>query len=182
MSLKVIEDKIRWNRRYRQGRESVLHSTLVRFYHLAPVGRALDIACGTGENAIFLAKKGFQVDAFDISDVAIKKARRKAKDEKVKVNFKICEALRFSWKPETYELIINFYFLERGIFRKIKRSLKKGGLLIFETYNEEHRNVNPEFNPVYLLKKQELLEEFREMELLYYYEIANITTLVARKS
>jgi len=178
----VIEDRIRWNERYRAGRESVLHATLTRFYHLAPVGRALDIACGTGETSIFLAKKGFKVDAFDISDVAIKRARRKAREEGVRVNFKICEATKFSFKPETYDLIINFYFLERRTFPKIQRALKKGGLLIFETYNEEHLGVNPAFNPSYLLKRGELLNSFKDLELLYYCEVANITTYVGRKS
>ena len=182
MSSKVIEDRIRWNERYRAGRESVLHATLTRFYHLAPVGMALDIACGTGETSIFLAKKGFKVDAFDISDVAIRRARRKAREEGVRVNFKICEATKFSFKPETYDLIINFYFLERRTFPKIQRALKKGGLLIFETYNEEHLGVNPAFNPSYLLKKGELLDSFKDLELLYYCEVANITTYVGRKS
>lgn len=181
MSLKVIDDRLRWNRRYLEGRESALHATLTRFYHLAPYGRALDIACGTGETSIYLAKKGFSVEAFDVSDVAIRKARLKAKREGVSVKFKPLDADRFSFGVSRYNLILNFYFLNRNTFPKIKRSLKSGGVLIFETYNEDHSSVNPSFNPSYLLRKGELIEEFGDMEILYYCEVSNITTLVARK-
>ena len=177
----MIEDRIRWNRRYLEGRESALHATLTRFYHLAPKGRALDIACGTGETSIYLAKKGFKVDAFDISDVAIRRARIKARREGVKVNFKPVDADLFSFGLSRYDLIINFYFLSRRVFPKIKRALKKGGILIFETYNEEHLSVNPAFNPDYLLRKGELIKAFEDLEPLYYCEVSNITTLVAKK-
>ncbi len=177
----MIEDRIRWNRRYLEGRESPLHLTLLRFYHLAPKGKALDIACGTGENSIFLAKKGFEVHAFDISDVAVRKAQRKAKEEGVRVRFRVRPALRYTFRPETYSLVINFFFLERKIFPKIERSLKRGGLLIFETFNEDHRLVRRDFNPEYLLGRGELLRAFSRLEVLYYCEIANVTTLVARK-
>ncbi len=164
-----------------EGRESALHATLTRFYYLAPHGRALDIACGTGETSIYLAKKGFIVEAFDISDVAIKKARQKAKREGVSVKFKPVDADRFSFGISRYDLVLNFYFLNRRIFPKIRRSLRSGGILIFETYNEEHSSVNPCFNPNYLLRKGELIDEFGDMEILYYCEVSNITTLVARK-
>jgi 2-polyprenyl-3-methyl-5-hydroxy-6-metoxy-1,4-benzoquinol methylase len=177
----VSEDRQRWNARYREGRESVLHTTLTRFYHLAPLGKALDVACGTGENAIFLAKKGFEVDAFDVSDVAVKKARKKAKMEGVRVNFKPVSAEAFSFGVSRYSLIINFFFLKRELFSKIERALKRGGLLIFETYNKEHTSVNPGFNPAYLLNKGELLRSFKHLEILHYNEVSNITTLVALK-
>ena len=177
----MIEDRIRWNIRYSKGRESVLHETLTRFCHLAPKGRALDIACGTGETPVYLAKKGFTVDAFDVSDVAIRKARLKARREGVRVNFKPVDVDIFSFGTSKYDLIVNFYFLNRKIFSKIKRALKRGGILIFETYNEEHLSVNPAFNPEYLLKKGELIEVFSDLVVLYYCEVSNVTTLVARK-
>lgn len=177
----VNEDRIKWNKRYLHGRKTTLYSTLTRFYHLAPKGRALDVACGTGEVSIYLAKKGFDVDAFDISDVAIRKARLRAKREALKVNFKTLDVDLLSFGLLRYDLIVNFYFLNRSIFPKIKRALRKGGILIFETYNEDHICVNPKFNPNYLLKKGELIQAFRDLKTLYYSEIYNITTLVAQK-
>ncbi|NPA41599.1 MAG: methyltransferase domain-containing protein [Aquificae bacterium] len=177
----MIEDRVRWNKKYLEGRASSLHLTLVRFYHLAKGGKALDIACGTGENSVFLAKKGFEVVAFDVSDVAVRKARRLAKREGVRVLFKPVDVKSFSFGRGRFDLILNFYFLDRSIFKRIERALKPKGILIFETYNEEHLKVKPTFNPQYLLRKGELMNSFENLEPLYYCEVSNVTTLVARK-
>jgi len=177
----VNEDRIKWNKRYAGGRESILHATLSCFCHLAPVGRALDIACGTGETSIYLAKKGFSVDAIDISDVAIRRARRKARRNHIRVNFKSVDAEKFSYGIDRYSLITSFYFLNKKLFPKMERALKSGGVLILETFNRKHRTINPEFNPLYLLERNELLRKFKTLEVLYYCEVSNITTYVARK-
>ena len=67
-------DRKRWNEKYLSETYSVDPSPIVKkFYKMAPGGIALDIAAGTGRNAIFLAEKGFQVDAVDISDVGLRK-------------------------------------------------------------------------------------------------------------
>ena len=118
---------------------------------------------------------------FDVSDVAIRKARTKAKKEGVKVKFRRIEAEKFSFGVCEYDLILNFYFLDRGLFPKIRRALKRGGVLIFETYNEDYLDVNPEFKREYLLSRGELLREFIGMDVLYYSEVSNITTLVVKK-
>jgi len=52
------KDKERWEERYKKGWRSSLHKALLDFYHLAKVGRALELACGTGENALFSGKQG----------------------------------------------------------------------------------------------------------------------------
>ncbi len=154
---------------------------MVRFYKLAPEGRALDIACGTGENAIFLARKGFCVDAFDISHVAVNIARRESKKKNAIVNFKVCEAKKFPYGLDKYDLILNFYFLERDILKKIQRALRKGGFLIFETYNFKYLNINPSFSSDYTLKEGELLE-LLNLEIVHYDESSHITTYVGRKT
>ena len=177
-----LKDRDRWNEKYKQGWRTSLNATLLRFYQLASKGKALDIACGSGDNSIFLAEKGFSVDAFDISDEAIKIANALALKRGVKVNLLMSDIESFPFKGEYYDLIINFYFLDRNSFSKITASLKQGGLLIFETYNEKHLLSKPSFNRSYLLREGELRKVFKELEIVYYEEASNITTLVAKKS
>ncbi len=176
-----MKDRERWNKKYREGWRTTLNATLLKFYSLALSGRALDIACGSGDNSLFLAHKGFKVDAFDISEEAIKIAIKEARRRKLTVNFLVCDALSYPFPENTYSLVINLYFLKRELFPLIKRTLKDKGVLIFETYNEKHKSVKPAFNPDFLLKEGELKESFKDLEILHYEESTNVTTLVAKK-
>lgn len=174
--------KERWNRIYAQGRRTPLRETLQRFIPLARVGRALEIACGTGENAVFLARLGFRVDAFDISEVAVRQARERARQAGVQVNFLVYDAATFPFPSERYDLVVNFYFLERRTFPGIRRALKPGGLLIFETFNVRHRAVRPDAPAEHFLRFCELTRAFAEgFQALHYEERGSRTVLVARK-
>ena len=175
------EARSRWNGIYRQGRETRLHPTLARFFALAPVGRALEIAGGTGANALFLARQGFTVDAFDISEVAVRKAQQQARQQGLPVRCFVGDAAAFPFPPETYDLIVNFYFLERRAFPGIARALKPGGVLIFETFNWRHLKVRPATRPEHLLQPWELPRAFPQLLPLYYREHENRTTFIARK-
>lgn len=174
-------DKERWNERYTKGWTTQLHKTLIEHYRLAPLGRALEIACGTGENAVFLAKAGFKVDAIDISDVAIQRAKALAEGKGVRVNFICADLDDFELEEDAYTLVINFYYLNRRLVPNIKKALKAKGLVIFETYNMNHLSLRHDFNPDYLLQDGELLRFFGDFEVIKYEENFNISTLVARK-
>ena len=68
----VKPDRIKWNKRYSEKDPGQRIPRIVRAYiDRAPAGRALDIACGTGAVSLFLAERGYTVDAVDISDVAL---------------------------------------------------------------------------------------------------------------
>ncbi|GBC88181.1 Tellurite methyltransferase [bacterium HR13] len=176
-----VEDRERWDKRYAGGWKTQLHRTLLEFYHLAPVGKALELACGTGENAIFLAKVGFDVDAIDVSCVAIDEAKKRALEEGVQVNFICADFDEYKLPTDTYHLVINFYYLNRKLSEAIVKALKPGGILIFETYNEKHIILREDFNPLYLLKCGELPDLFKDLELIYHAENFNVSTFVGRK-
>ncbi len=169
----------KWNERYRRGRKTPLRDSVVRFSAFASLGEALDMACGTGTNSIYLAEKGFKVTGVDISREAIKVARVSAKRKGLSnVVFKVLDLAKFSFKPERYSLIVCTYFLDRSLFSRMKRSLKRGGLLIYETYNENYLRERPDFNRDYLLKKGELLKAFGDMEVLFYDDTGNVTLFI----
>lgn len=186
------EDRSQWDKKYKTktyifGKEPALF--LKEHVNLLPVGKALDIAMGEGRNAIYLAKKGFIVEGVDISEVALQKAKMLARDNNVTSKLLAINAdlNTYTIKSDYYEVIMNFYYLQRSLFPQIKKGLKKGGIVVFETYTEEQlKNKEGQRIPKdYLLKIGELREAFKDFEILVYRETNNgkeaIASLVARK-
>jgi len=145
---------------------------LKRHIAFLPRGKALDIATGEGRNAIFLAQHGFDVDAVDISNVGLERTRKLAKEVRVKVRTLHADLDTCQIKEGEYDLITNFYFLKRSLVPKIKRGLKRGGRVVFETYILDHRNLatsGPK-QAKYFLKSNELLRLFNRFRILCYRE------------
>ncbi len=165
----MIEDREKWNQRYR-GEEYPRHpSKIVQEYaSIAPRGRALDLACGNGRNALFLARQGFTVDAVDISDVGLSRFL-----DRVPNILPICMDLdHFDIPEEKYALILNIRYLSRRLFPYIRDGLMRGGILIFETYMEgepDEDDPTPSCRD-YLLRENELLHAFLRHKILYYRE------------
>jgi len=168
-------DQKRWDKRFGRkefalGKEP--NPLLKRHIHLLPKGRALDVATGEGRNAVFMAQNGFEVDAVDISEKGLKKARKLAQEKRVKINTFLVDLDRFHIEKERYDLVANFYFLKRRLIPRIKKGLRKGGKVIFETYLLEHRTLGtggPK-QAKYFLKPNEPLRLFRNFRILFYRE------------
>jgi 2-polyprenyl-3-methyl-5-hydroxy-6-metoxy-1,4-benzoquinol methylase len=145
---------------------------LKKHIRLLPRGKALDIAAGEGRNAVFLAQQGLEVDAVDISENGLKKAQKFAREMKVKIHTLLTDLDTFKIEKEQYDLIANFNFLKRRLIPGIKKGLKKGGRVIFETYILEQRDLGtggPK-QAKYFLKPNELLQLFKDFRILFYRE------------
>jgi SAM-dependent methyltransferase len=131
---------------------------LEKYIYLASKGNALDIACGNGRNSRFLAQKGFQVDAVDISDTAINHLA--GKDPRING---ICQDMD-TWQipQDLYQVIVNIRYMDRRLFSMIQKGLKPGGVLIFESFIDEKKE--------YCLEPNELLEAFKAFHVAYYEE------------
>jgi tellurite methyltransferase len=155
------KDRERWDSRYLENTAggSEPSSILERFWDLTSPGNALDIACGNGRNSLFLAEKGFVVDAVDISTVATD--RLAGRDPNINV---ICQDLDI-WKihQNRYTLIVNVRFLDRRLFPMIQDGLKPGGVLMVESFLGGK-------NDKYCLKQNELLHAFHALHIVYYEE------------
>ena len=168
-------DQKRWDKRFGQkefalGKEP--NTFLRKHIRLLPKGKALDIAAGEGRNAVFLAQQGFEVDAVDISEKGLKKAQKLARKKGVKINTSLIDLDQYPIEKEQYDLIADFYFLKRRLIPRIKKGLKKGGKVIFETYLLEHRALGkggPK-QAKYFLKPNELIKLFRDFRILFYRE------------
>lgn len=179
------EDRSRWDsffstNDYVYGKEPA--PFLKANINLLPVGRALDLAMAEGRNAVFLAKKGFKVDGVDISEVALRKARRLAREQNVSIQTINADLKTYQIKPSTYDVVINIQFLERRLFPQIKKGLKSGGVVVIENYTEDQLK-NPSgkaMNREYLLRKGELKETFKEFSILFDRETNDGKDAVAR--
>lgn len=168
-------DQKRWNERFKRkefalGKEP--NPFLKKYIHLLPKGKALDIASGEGRNAVFLAQQGFEVDAMDISGKGLKKAQKLAREQGVKIKTFLVDLDQYQIEKERYDLIANFYYLKRRLIPRIKKGIKKGGRVVFETYLLEHRTFGtggPK-QAKYFLKPNELLRLFKNFRILFYRE------------
>lgn len=184
------DDRTAWDKTYARkdyvfGKDPA--EFLVKFVDKLPKGRALDIATGEGRNAVYLAKKGFLVEGVDISVVGLRKARKLAAENGVKIQTVNADLNKYHVKPNTYTTIINFYYLQRSLFPEIKAGLKPGGIVVFETYTIAQAK-NPggkSWEKEYLLEPGELKRAFSDLEILHYSETNDgknaIASLVARK-
>ena len=154
-------DRQRWDRKYaakegpahfRPGRLLVEHSHLLGGTGQngsqgpagSPIGRrALDVACGFGGSSLFLASLGWQVDAVDVSGVALAQVQAEALRRGVQVNLIQADLARWRVPPAHYDLMVLRYYLNRALLPQLARGLRAGGLLFVETRNERYHSVRP---------------------------------------
>ena len=123
-------------------------SFLVENVNILPKGRVFDVAMGPGRNAIYLAKRGFVVEGVDISAEAIKDALQLARREGVKISAQVADLEgRYRIKQHAYEVIICFSYLQRSLIPQIKDALRKGGMVVYETFTVDHAQFRRPRNP-----------------------------------
>ena len=132
--------------------------------------RALDLACGWGQNALWLAEQGYEVDAVDISGVALARGREEAARRGLRVRFIQADLDDYRLPVAAYDLIVVFYYLERRLIPDLRAALRPGGLLVYETFNQAIRTLRPEIQPRYLLEAGELQRLFAGWEMLDHHD------------
>ncbi len=157
-----------WEQRYRTGdrvHDGLPSALLTRWVHLVHPGRALDVAAGLGRNALFLASRGFQVDAVDISSTALAEAARRARRRRLRVRWIEADLDRYRLPRARYDLVVVSFFLKRRLIPALKAAVRPGGLLVMENHL-----VGPEPDPgpgpSHRLRPGELWRWFRGWEIL----------------
>jgi cyclopropane fatty-acyl-phospholipid synthase-like methyltransferase len=137
-------------------------------------GRVLAVADGEGRNSVWLAQQGMQVDAFDISAVGVSKATRLAQQANVQVNYQVCSADHFDWKPDTYDAVVAIFIqfadpdTRARMFSRMKSVLKPSGLILLQGYTPkqlEYRTGGPP-NLDHLYTEALLRDEFSDMTIV----------------
>ena len=175
---------------------------LTELWPLLPAGAALDLACGRGRNALFLAEHGRHVTAVDWSGVALGVLEERAKaleipvrriqrlDEaktptRAGIDLLQADMEAVALPVNRYSVILCVRYLQRSLFSQIGRALRPGGMLLFETYTKAQLDFSggPR-DPAHLLNNGELRRAFPELEVLFYRELRaeqGIASLAARK-
>jgi 2-polyprenyl-3-methyl-5-hydroxy-6-metoxy-1,4-benzoquinol methylase len=164
----------KWNDIYAAADNSTPTAALVlqQNIHLLPsTGHALDLACGTGGNALLLAKQGLDCWAWDISDIALNILQAHAEQQHYSIQTEQKDIVTDVFPANFFDVIVISHFLERSICDKIIKSLNENGILLYQTFTVEtaDRNSGPR-NPRYRLMPNELLQLFAKLQLLAYRE------------
>lgn len=180
-------DREKWEFRYSKERGSfpAPDEFLAGHAGLLESGRALDLACGRGGNALFLAEQGYSVDAVDISFKALYPLQIEAVRRGLDIRCVVADLDYYSLARNLYDLVIVFYFFSEPLIKCIKDALKEGGIIFYATFNERHTSVRPEFNPDYLIPHDGLGRYFRDFDILVHETAAgdneNVSRLIGRK-
>ena len=122
-----------WNERYRAGEQlfDAPVPLVVKFAGSAR-GRALDLACGAGRNALYLAELGWHVTAVDGSPVALEVLRARAQERALDIDIRIADLERgeFEIASEHFDLILDCYYLQRDLIPQMQAGVPPGGMII----------------------------------------------------
>ena len=186
------QDRIKWDQRYAQGGYRKDHpvTLLEEWLPRLPRGRALDVACGTGRNAVLLARAGYRVDAIDISPEGLKLARQNAEQLGLSINW-IEHDLDQPYRFDTdYDLIIVMWYVDLALIPRLCACLAPGGCLLCEEHLTTDQDVIGPTSSDYRVAPGELLNAVSGVRVLLYEESIAATAdgervasarLVARK-
>jgi tellurite methyltransferase len=163
-----------WDERYGRGEHATLepHHLLIRVAETLPAGVALDVACGAGRHALYLARRGWRVTAVDASKVGIEMTKERARALGVEVDARVADLEQngFEIEGEAYDLICDFYYLQRDLWPKLRDGVRPGGVLVAAIHLMDEDAEQETRNPAFLLQPGELRAEFDGWQLLHYHE------------
>jgi len=170
-------DEEKWDRIYQtrdHGNKQAAEILIENQHLLSESGKALDLACGLGANAIFLAEHNLETHAWDISKEAIAKLNQKAKEFNIKITTEVRDVINNPPARDTFDIIVVNHFLERRIIKHLITALRKNGLIFYQTFIKDKVSDTGPKNPDYLLDKNELLTLFDGLNILVYREEGSV--------
>lgn len=140
-------------------------------------GCAVDIACGNGANALFLAELGLETYAWDISDVAIEQLSRRSlvQSGQLPLKTEVVDIEASSFQGHKFDVIVSCHFLDRSITKNMLAALSPGGVIFFQTFMRERLIQTGPSNPDFLLEKGELIEMMQGLDVLAHRDGSMIT-------
>jgi 2-polyprenyl-3-methyl-5-hydroxy-6-metoxy-1,4-benzoquinol methylase len=167
-----------WNRRF--AREDFIFGLEPNEYlrsHAALLragSRALCVADGEGRNSVWLARQGLRVDAFDIAERGVDKARALAAQAGVSVDYRVADGDRLAWPTEAYDLVAAIFVqfadpaMRERLFANMTRTLRPGGLLVLQGYTPKQLGYGTGGPPIqsHLYTEEMLHAAFADMHIV----------------
>jgi SAM-dependent methyltransferase len=166
-------EREKWDRRYSEGEYQprtwaapFLEEWIGRF----PPGRALDVACGAGRNALRLAEAGFTVDAVDISQAALDMARKEGDRRGLRVSWQTADLDYLDLPTRTYDLITVIRYRNLELWPRLIEALQPDGWLLAEHHMKTRLAVDGPPTPEFRLDPGEYLKAFSSLRIVHYSE------------
>jgi SAM-dependent methyltransferase len=183
----TCDDRQKWDNRYANDKVwQRAHDPLpwlVEHVRSDQNGVALDLACGLGHNALWLARQGYRVLAVDGSMVGLRRGLAAVRDQGLAGQVRFAQADLDCFRPPAgcCDLVCVLRFLNRDLFPWLIAALRPGGLLVVATLNWRWSDTSPDTDPEYLLKPGELLRAFPGLQVIDHLEEADMSYLAAFK-
>jgi len=158
--------------------------------HLLPnQGTALDVACGRGRHALWLAEQGLRVSAVDRDGVALRDLLEEARSRGLSTIDAAVVDLEGGGRVlpvEAFDVIVAVHYLHRPLFPQLVDALRPGGVLVYETFTTAQAARGKPTNPDFLLRPGELLQLIRPLAVLASregeFDGRDVASVVARKA
>lgn len=160
---------------------SIVLEWLENHRHTLKVERptVLDLGCGGGRDAVFLAKQKMQVIAIDNKANVINRAKQLAQSSGAQVKFKCCDLNKVECLPTQaqvpsrgqgpaggFDVILGVRFLNRALLKRLSDKLNPNGFLLWETFVDNGEQLESPKNPNFILKTGELAEVFKDLDII----------------
>jgi len=167
------EIRTNWDNRWREkdGLPCEPDGWLLKVKDLLPSGKVLDLACGQGRNALYLAGEGMSVTAVDLSEEGLAQLRREAAARNLDIRTWRVDLESDPLLPdEVFDLVILFFYLHRPLLPLLRNAVRPGGIAVLRTFSSAGPFPGGPGNPDFVLRPGELLEEFAGWEILRHEE------------
>jgi 2-polyprenyl-3-methyl-5-hydroxy-6-metoxy-1,4-benzoquinol methylase len=168
----MSNNEIQWNARYQN--KPILPppcQVLQQHTYLLPqLGRALDLACGLGANALLLAQQGLETEAWDYAETALQQLQVRAQQQQLTIKTVVRDVVTFPPEKQCFDVIVVCHFLERTLFPHLINALKPQGLLFYQTFTQVKINDAGPRHMAYRLAENELLQLASNLSIVSYNE------------